>query len=167
MLLSSRCHQLSSASSSLRWYGIEDPVVEEGEAATAPVDPTRDGYTFTGWDKDFSNITADLTVTAKYEEIPSNDLTITVGNASVAAGETVDIIVSLKNNPGIVSMTLKLNYDESVMTLTSVTKGNALSEMTFTKPRDLGSGCQLPWDAEFVLPEDATNASMKTTPMSR
>ena len=36
-------------------------------AATAPADPTREGYTFLGWDKDFSNITADLDVYAQYE----------------------------------------------------------------------------------------------------
>ena len=40
--------------------------VEYGKAATAPADPTREGYTFSGWDKDFSNITADLTVKAQY-----------------------------------------------------------------------------------------------------
>ena len=41
--------------------------IEEGEAATPPADPTRTGYTFIGWDKDFSNITEDLVVTALYE----------------------------------------------------------------------------------------------------
>ena len=41
--------------------------VPDGEAATAPADPTREGYTFIGWDKDFSNITADLDVHAQYE----------------------------------------------------------------------------------------------------
>ncbi len=46
--------------------------VEYGSAATAPDDPYRSGYKFTGWDKDFSNITSDLTVTAKYEEIVVN-----------------------------------------------------------------------------------------------
>ena len=42
--------------------------VEHGKSATAPQDPTREGYTFTGWDKDFNNITGDLTVTAQYSE---------------------------------------------------------------------------------------------------
>ncbi len=33
---------------------------------TAPTAPTRTGYTLTGWDKEFTNITGDLTVTAQY-----------------------------------------------------------------------------------------------------
>ena len=105
-------------------------------------------------------MTSDLTVTAKYEEIPSSDPTITVSSANAAAGDTVEIVINIKNNPGIVGMTLKLEYNESAMTLTSVARGSALSEMTFTKPKDLSSGCQLPWDAEEVLPEDATNGDI-------
>lgn len=41
--------------------------VDEGEAAVAPADPTREGYTFIGWDKNFTNVTEDLIVTAQYE----------------------------------------------------------------------------------------------------
>ena len=41
--------------------------VDYQSAATAPADPVREGYTFIGWDKDFSNITADLDVHAQYE----------------------------------------------------------------------------------------------------
>ena len=40
--------------------------VEHESAATAPEDPTREGYTFTGWDKDFSSVTSDMLVTAQY-----------------------------------------------------------------------------------------------------
>jgi len=37
-----------------------------GDAATAPGNPSRSGYTFSGWDKVFDHVTADLTVTAVY-----------------------------------------------------------------------------------------------------
>jgi len=48
---------------------LKTETVEYGKAATAPADPTRTGYKFTGWDKPFTNITADLDVTALYELI--------------------------------------------------------------------------------------------------
>lgn len=41
--------------------------VESGQAATAPADPVRSGYDFTGWDKDFSSVTANMTVTAQWK----------------------------------------------------------------------------------------------------
>ena len=50
---------------------LSEQDVEEGKAAEAPADPTREGYTFKGWDADFSNITADLTVNATWEENPA------------------------------------------------------------------------------------------------
>ena len=50
------------------WDGSElsSQVVKFEEAATPPEDPTREGYTFKGWDKAFDVITGDLTVTAQY-----------------------------------------------------------------------------------------------------
>lgn len=53
------------------WDGTilkEDPVAEN-TPAIAPPDPSRTGYTFTGWDKAFNNITADLIVQAQYTPI--------------------------------------------------------------------------------------------------
>ena len=47
-------------------YG-EVQTVNHGSAATAPADPTKTNYTFTGWDKDFSNVTSNLTVNAEFE----------------------------------------------------------------------------------------------------
>lgn len=48
---------------------IKEEIVEYGNAATAPADPSQLGYTFKGWDKDFSNVTSDMTVNAVYEAI--------------------------------------------------------------------------------------------------
>ena len=54
----------------LDWDGtqLSEQLVDYGGVAVAPTDPTRDGYTFIGWDKDFSNIKSDLTVTAQYKQ---------------------------------------------------------------------------------------------------
>ncbi|MGM9782635.1 MAG: InlB B-repeat-containing protein, partial [Paludibacteraceae bacterium] len=45
---------------------LDKQSVAYGSAANAPQNPTRVGYTFAGWDKEFNNITSDLTVTATY-----------------------------------------------------------------------------------------------------
>ena len=56
---------------------LKTETVNWNESATAPADPKREGFNFTGWDKAFDHVTADLTVTAQYEEIPIVYYTVT------------------------------------------------------------------------------------------
>lgn len=48
---------------------LDEQIVDWNTGATAPVDPTRNGFTFTGWDTEFDVITQDLAVAALYEEV--------------------------------------------------------------------------------------------------
>ncbi len=48
---------------------LKSQEVEENEGASAPSNPTRTGYIFTGWDKTYNIITSNLTVTALYSKI--------------------------------------------------------------------------------------------------
>jgi len=45
---------------------LKTQAVDSGASATAPVYPTRVGYSCTGWDVSFNNIVSNLTVTAQY-----------------------------------------------------------------------------------------------------
>lgn len=49
--------------------------VKQGEEATPPTVNKRDGYIFTGWDKDYSNIQKDMIIYAQYEEEKSQEQT--------------------------------------------------------------------------------------------
>jgi len=45
---------------------MSSQTIKHGEAAVAPT-TDKEGYTFKGWDTDFSNVTGDIVVNAKYE----------------------------------------------------------------------------------------------------
>ena len=71
--------------------------VEDGKAAEAPAVPDRDGYRFTGWDKDFSRVTGDMKVYAGYAPI-AGQVRLTVNyvysNGSLAAQPWVSHVES-------------------------------------------------------------------------
>ena len=73
------------------WDGsvLKTQTVEEGSSATAPSNPIRDGYDFTGWDTSFNNITSNLTVTAQYS-IKSYTVTFKDWDGTVLKTQTVN-----------------------------------------------------------------------------
>jgi uncharacterized repeat protein (TIGR02543 family) len=71
-----------------------------GSWATAPANPSRIGYTFSGWNNDFSNVTGDITITAEYM-INSYSITFnTDGGAPIMAitGDYNSVII-VPSNP--------------------------------------------------------------------
>ena len=77
-----------------------------------------------------SGMTNSSVATFTYTVLDENSPTITVGNARGKAGATVDVILSLANNPGIVSMLLNVGYDSNALTLTSVTDAGVLGSQS-------------------------------------
>jgi len=199
------------------WDGtvLSTQTIDYGTSADAPEVPTRQGYSFSSWDKSFDNVTEDITVTAQYVEITCEHTNvetkdavessctingysgnivcvdcnsvimtgselplashkyksvvseptptsqgytthtctvcgdsyvdsyvdyvdetapqIVVGSKSSMAGKTVNVTIDIKNNPGIVSATMRVAYDSDVLTLTKVSDAGILGS-TSHKP---------------------------------
>lgn len=80
-------------------------------------------------------------------EVPTNAPALVVNKVSATAGDSVTLAVNLKNNPGILGMTLSLSYDSNVLTLTNAESGIAVNDvLAFTKPGKFTSPCNFTWD---------------------
>ena len=117
--------------------------VEEGKAATPPDNASKEGFKIVKWDKPIDNINEDIVVTPIYEKISGP--TISVGNITAKAGDTVKIPVILHNNPGINGATVVVSFDEA-LSLKKVKNGDALDDLNFTKPGELTNSCTFLWD---------------------
>ena len=60
---------------------IDIQIVEEGGSATPPPNPTRDGYTFSGWSGNYTNVTADVDIIAQYTKNTVKN--IKIGNSTI------------------------------------------------------------------------------------
>ena len=91
------------------------------------------------YDSDFNDVAVDLTdgsVTVgggSEAPIPSGSMTLTAGDAEGAPGETVEIDVTIANNPGIASLKFDVEYADC-LTLEGVTFNSAFGPYATTPP---------------------------------
>jgi|GEM_PF-1700544 len=95
---------------------LKTETVAKGASATAPANPERIGYLFKGWDKDFSNITANLTVKALYDYNANYNFFVYVESAQteVKAGDTFYLNVMLAGNLNYTQVNAMIKYDSNV-----------------------------------------------------
>ena len=103
------------------WDGttLKVQTVNHGSAATAPANPTREGYTFVGWDKPFDCITADTVVTAVYEqdEIPENAVRFEIETVRAQPGGSVSVDFNIDGEYEGHTITAYIHYDPTKLTL--------------------------------------------------
>ncbi len=91
-------------------------------------------------------LTVLLVVTMLLSAIPvfaNGNPSFVVESVTAKAGETIDVTISVVNNPGIASIKLKVNYDTNLI-LNSVTYNTAIGGMSM-QPQKLNSPVTLNW----------------------
>ena len=71
-------------------------------------------------------------ITVNGQQVGEDAPTIEVSSATGITGKQVNVTISLKNNPGIASMYLELNFDTSKLQLVTVTDGGKLGSAVHT-----------------------------------
>ena len=130
--------------------------VKKGEDATAPEVPEIKGFLFVKWDTYYKAVKTDITVTAVYKEITAPTLIVDTVKTN---DKEVVVKVSAVNNPGLLALLLKINYDESALTLKKVENGSTMKEYTFTGPKKLKSGCNVAWNI-IEVPENVVDGEV-------
>lgn len=100
--------------------------VKEGKTATAPITPTRDGYTFKGWSSSLTNITSNKTVTAQYNLVTAAnifDISYTV------SGDAVTLELSLAGNVSLAGFEGTLAFEGMTATAVTANSANVLANL--------------------------------------
>ncbi|MBQ6698607.1 MAG: hypothetical protein IJN09_06145, partial [Oscillospiraceae bacterium] len=91
----------------------------------------------------------------------SSTPTVSVQSVTDIAGATVNVAVSIANNPGILGATLQFEFNEG-LTLVSVESGEAFSALTMTKPGKFTSPCKFVWDGQEISDADIKDGTILT-----
>ena len=83
-------------------------VVDYNASATAPTIPTRQGYTFSSWDKSFTNVKSNITVKALYTA-NLKEIRLEKANSNINLAFQEESVVNIKENIKVV----KVYYDDN------------------------------------------------------
>ncbi|MBR7132055.1 MAG: InlB B-repeat-containing protein [Clostridia bacterium] len=75
---------------------------------------------------------------------------------------TVDVNVTIENNPGILGAIFSFTFDNDSLTLINANAGDAFSSLVMSKPGKFTSPCQFAWDGESIKEEDIKDGIILT-----
>lgn len=95
---------------------LYEDTVPAGAAAQPPTNPLMPyGYVFSHWDKDFSNITENLTVNAVCSEVNGKDNVFSCSGGYVQKGANTSVSVKLGGNVNLCAFNLRITYDKEML----------------------------------------------------
>lgn len=104
---------------------------------------------------DENNISTPSSTEASDKNETSTSPTIVVDTINATPGDEVQVAISVKNNPGILGMTLTLYYDEALCTLEKVENGTAVADiLDLTTSKNLNNGARFVWDGIEITGSD-------------
>jgi uncharacterized repeat protein (TIGR02543 family) len=99
----------------------------------------------------YGDKTTSFNVTVNSAAVDESSAQITVDSAKTTAGQTVQLCVKLKNNPGIAGLVFSLDYDKNALTLTNTSNGSLFDSFT--------PGKNFMWDSANNVTADGTLAT--------
>ena len=81
---------------------------------------------------------------------------ITLPSLTVKPGETVEVPVSIKNNPGVTNLSLVFGYDTDNLTLVSATNGDVFANTEYSADTREDGECKFTWLSRAVNDKDGT-----------
>lgn len=87
--------------------------------------------------------------------------TISMDSVTAIPGDTVEMNVSIADNPGILGATLTVSFQEG-LTLTKATAGEAFDALSMTKPGKFTSPCNFVWDGQSIEDSDIKDGVILT-----
>ena len=87
-------------------------------------------------------------------------LTIASGAASAKPGDTVNVAIGIANNPGIISLRIKITYDESALQLLEDIQDTELLKTLTTPSPDIASPYILRWADALATENNTANGDV-------
>ena len=126
----------------------ENSIIDSNESTVDMIQNKNDDITTQ--ESTESNTTKHLEIVNDKKKIPDDGVVLYAEDVDAGAGDSnvrVDLII--KNNPGILGMTLTVYFDESELRLVKITNGDAFSNvLTLTESNELTNGLNLMWDGQ-------------------
>ena len=119
-----------------------------------------DGIVLGPQQKTTSTATFSVGYAASVLQANSDTPAICVGSAEGNVGETVDVTISLKNNPGIIGIAFKVNFDTTKLKLVEATDANVLPNGIFSNV--LSSPYKMVWEDSTAQSDCTANGTIAT-----